>query len=187
MLQALRRFRAEFSNPERDLENSSIVTQPLTKWLWIDAISINQLDMSERSQQVSRMADVYRLSEQLEIWLGETAQDPLTRELEHELVTMIRHWAWKGHEVLSPEIDLVAELFYRRPWFQRRWAFISESGPAVGARLCQNDHYHADDGQHASTPATVRALQQPGLAVFATTRPHIRTSTRLREYYRYPN
>ncbi|KAK4890222.1 hypothetical protein LTR27_011104 [Elasticomyces elasticus] len=107
LLQALRRFRAEFSNPERDVENSNILIQPLTKWLWIDAISINQLDMSERSQQVSRMADIYRQSMQLEIWLGVGAR---TRNV-------IRNGTLDDAENSA---NLMEEL-RQRPWFGRRW------------------------------------------------------------------
>ncbi|KAK4959854.1 hypothetical protein LTR10_002742 [Elasticomyces elasticus] len=124
LLQALRRFRAEFSAPEQDFENSSILIQPLTKWLWIDAISINQLDVAERSQQVSRMADIYRLSKQLEVWLGESAQDLVTQTLEHEIVMMIRNGTWEDRETLP---NMAAELLLRRPWFQRRWAYRQES------------------------------------------------------------
>jgi len=38
--------------------------------LWIDAICINQKDKSERSSQVARMADIYRLADRVVVWLG---------------------------------------------------------------------------------------------------------------------
>ncbi|KAK5119659.1 hypothetical protein LTR85_007488 [Meristemomyces frigidus] len=40
--------------------------------LWIDAICINQESLQERSAQVQRMADIYRQSQRLIVWLGET-------------------------------------------------------------------------------------------------------------------
>jgi hypothetical protein len=40
------------------------------KWYWIDQICINQQDVSEKSQQVSQMAQVYSQAAMVEIWLG---------------------------------------------------------------------------------------------------------------------
>ncbi|KAI0110870.1 heterokaryon incompatibility protein-domain-containing protein [Nemania sp. FL0031] len=38
--------------------------------LWIDAICINQADMSEKSQQVAVMAEIYGKSKTVQVWLG---------------------------------------------------------------------------------------------------------------------
>ena len=38
--------------------------------LWIDAICVNQQDLNERSRQVRRMADLYRLANRVVVWLG---------------------------------------------------------------------------------------------------------------------
>jgi hypothetical protein len=38
--------------------------------LWIDAICVDQSNLTERSSQVQRMADIYKLSEQVLVWLG---------------------------------------------------------------------------------------------------------------------
>ena len=39
--------------------------------LWIDAVCINQADIHERNDQVARMADIYRNSQRVIIWLSE--------------------------------------------------------------------------------------------------------------------
>jgi hypothetical protein len=39
--------------------------------IWIDAICINQQDISERTQQVQFMRCIYENAEQVLIWLGE--------------------------------------------------------------------------------------------------------------------
>ncbi|KAF2254955.1 hypothetical protein BU26DRAFT_415845 [Trematosphaeria pertusa] len=41
------------------------------KWLWIDAISINQGDLAERSAQVAMMKEIYSRAASVIIWLGE--------------------------------------------------------------------------------------------------------------------
>lgn len=43
--------------------------------LWADALCINQLDIEERSHQVSLMKSIYTLAEQVNIWLGPSTED----------------------------------------------------------------------------------------------------------------
>jgi hypothetical protein len=43
--------------------------------LWIDAICINQEDMQERDQQVSRMGDIYKHARRVVVWLGSSSID----------------------------------------------------------------------------------------------------------------
>lgn len=38
--------------------------------IWIDALCINQLDVSERNHQVEQMGDIYSRAESVQIWLG---------------------------------------------------------------------------------------------------------------------
>ncbi|KAF8849427.1 HET-domain-containing protein, partial [Acephala macrosclerotiorum] len=39
--------------------------------LWVDAICINQEDVLERNHQVEMMGDIYRLANEVLIWLGD--------------------------------------------------------------------------------------------------------------------
>lgn len=48
----------------------------LPLYLWIDAISINQNDIPERSKQVSMMGDIYSLSQTVLVWLGKEEPPP---------------------------------------------------------------------------------------------------------------
>ncbi|EHK26244.1 uncharacterized protein TRIVIDRAFT_8990, partial [Trichoderma virens Gv29-8] len=41
-----------------------------TRYLWIDAICINQNDIAEKSSQVAMMANIYKNAKQVDIWLG---------------------------------------------------------------------------------------------------------------------
>jgi hypothetical protein len=43
--------------------------------LWIDALSINQNDLEERSQQVGRMGDIYKFARRVVVWLGLPSED----------------------------------------------------------------------------------------------------------------
>ena len=110
--------------------------------LWIDAICINQQDLRERSSQVKRMGDIYRLADRVVVWLG-TEKNNSGHVLE-----ML---SYVGSKV---KIDLVAgtlspvasdstldgsdipeslphfqqgldglDSFFHRPWFSRLWVW----------------------------------------------------------------
>ena len=44
--------------------------EPKNKVIWIDAICINQDDISERDCQVLLMSSIYRSSKKLIVWVG---------------------------------------------------------------------------------------------------------------------
>src|SRR3569833_680517 len=49
-----------------------------SRYLWVDAICINQDWVHERNVQVAQMCDIYRSAQQVLVWLGETT--PRTTE-----------------------------------------------------------------------------------------------------------
>ena len=53
--------------------------------VWVDAICINQGDLDERSQQVTRMRDIYASAWQVVVWLGPEADDS-------DLALTAMHW-----------------------------------------------------------------------------------------------
>jgi hypothetical protein len=59
LLAALKRIREEYSDIH----------------LWVDALCINQLDSSEKAEQVKRMGDIYRNAAKTIIWLGPEYDD----------------------------------------------------------------------------------------------------------------
>lgn len=40
--------------------------------MWIDAVCVDQENLEERSQQVQRMAEIYKLADRVVVWLGES-------------------------------------------------------------------------------------------------------------------
>ena len=59
------------------LRNLRIITEDLTtqsKAFWIDAICIDQQNDEERSQQVQKMASIYRAANRVVIWLGDYSE-----------------------------------------------------------------------------------------------------------------
>jgi hypothetical protein len=120
--------------------------------MWIDAISINQLDNEERSTQVRRMKDIYSKAEEVIIWLGPEANDST---LALELAARVDQYWFQQAQVLGrPESaimsisrdDLSTEitpyggsdnhralkafsLLLSRPWWERVWVIQEATTP----------------------------------------------------------
>jgi len=109
--------------------------------LWIDSIAINQKDLSERSQQVQQMADIYSLAERVIVWLGlDDADSKTVMETCEFLATKVEvdsyrselrslsdqthdaHWSDVREQLPYDTATWQAIVnFLSRPWFQRLW------------------------------------------------------------------
>jgi len=95
------------------------------RYLWVDAICINQVDKRECSSQVAKMDMIYRRAEQVLVWLGDEA-DGSARAM--DLIDRISDADTTDDWVaasLDSETDLevwrsVAKLF-DRPYWRRVW------------------------------------------------------------------
>ncbi|KAK6442070.1 hypothetical protein LTR95_001689 [Oleoguttula sp. CCFEE 5521] len=73
--------------------------------LWVDAVCINQTDLAEKADQVSRMDDIYTHAERVLIWLG----DCDVYEPEHLIAGQRIHEARERDEWTSTMQDMYAE------------------------------------------------------------------------------
>lgn len=91
---------------------------PKAKWIWIDAVCINQSDVTERGHQVQQMANIYKRASRVIIWLGEAdaAAERVGKRLKHGSLT----------ESLEREHFFLEDIasFLRRPWFRRIWVSL---------------------------------------------------------------
>ena len=104
---------------------------------WIDAVCINQTDISERNTQIQLMKDIYRGAQEVVIWIGEENKDtpdgirvlkqfptlssegwPLDFETTPYIEELLRKMGLP--EIESPVWKSVIDL-YRRTWFTRIW------------------------------------------------------------------
>ncbi|KAI1360150.1 heterokaryon incompatibility protein-domain-containing protein [Xylaria arbuscula] len=79
--------------------------------LWIDSLCINQTDTAERSREILRMREIYRLARSVLIWLGDFA--PFTRQ--HEVA--VRPKPYMKDQAAGPNLlcgDLVLPFAYLR-------------------------------------------------------------------------
>lgn len=109
------------------------------RFIWIDAICINQNDITERQDQILLMRDVYSCGERTIIWLGvednltSHAMDMLSR-IERANVTDSEAVSSRGEEndsrealepIVAPDNLSVETLLpvFCRPWFARVWVY----------------------------------------------------------------
>ncbi|KAL8741454.1 MAG: hypothetical protein Q9190_005944 [Brigantiaea leucoxantha] len=108
--------------------------------IWIDAICINQEDLTERSAQVAIMGDIYCAASKVVVWLGPTDRDadaaikvcsllstvPLKQLWTHQLRASQHMNSDETYRKLnipriSPEQWAAFGSFMQRGWFSRAW------------------------------------------------------------------
>jgi Heterokaryon incompatibility protein (HET) len=105
------------------------------RYLWIDAISINQADDLEKGSQVQLMPRIYQQASRVIIWLGESADDS----------GLVMDYVQHRSQFDDREIDLSPRMFNaflqlcQRSWWRRVWCLqelvLSKEGPVV---MCGN-------------------------------------------------
>lgn len=109
--------------------------------LWVDALCINQEDASERSEQVRRMADIYRSAVMVVIWLGESANNSEAAMDAFRYIGQQVELSTGSDCFQSPEADekqwndstkllpydkqifTAMATLTERPWFTRLWVY----------------------------------------------------------------
>ena len=142
------------------------------EWLWVDAICINQQDVTEKSAQVPRMTDIYSSARQVLAWLGENEPDEVAAlKLVFDLPRLVvadvgrsgknpnqyvadtvlqplsRSFLFAAVAQSVPGVDTEAVtralcLLYRRPWWRRVW-IIQEAVLARGRLVWMAGPYAA--------------------------------------------
>jgi hypothetical protein len=109
------------------------------RFLWIDAICINQADKEEQGQQVRQMGTIFKLAERVLFWLGKATSEIITlMDALHQLRGTDAEWDL-GQS--TPDNDRSND--YRtglrqlldRQWFTRVW-ILQEVANAQKATVC---------------------------------------------------
>lgn len=127
--------------------------------LWVDAVCINQSDLNERGHQVRQMAQIYKESERVVIWLGEGTDrtdilmESLKRLQQASNALSCKTWnledpAWKhlwGHSQINPQQGVPGlentqrqglEEMLSRSWFRRVWVLQEVAHARRGLVQC---------------------------------------------------
>ncbi|KAF2704190.1 HET-domain-containing protein, partial [Pleomassaria siparia CBS 279.74] len=113
----------------------------VVRYLWMDAICINQKNTEERNEQVPRMDKIYGMADNVCIWLGDADEDsnlamsfiPKVLEL-WDFDTLI-----ENKEMSKNWAALITLM--KRPWFSRRWVVQEIAlSPSAGTIYCGKKH-----------------------------------------------
>ncbi|KAK5694288.1 hypothetical protein LTR97_009910 [Elasticomyces elasticus] len=140
------------ANAEQVLRRFRLIDRD--RMLWLDALCINQGDLSERGEQVALMKDVYTGSSHNLIWLGEddgfmAQAAPKITELYCEAcsktggLSRMREVIYNMHgyplyeQPIPPTLDCVGMFrLWERPWFLRLWVVQEAALPRSSSMFC---------------------------------------------------
>ena len=89
--------------------------------IWIDAICINQDNVTERNQQVGLMGDIYKGAKTVHIWLGEgTSRTPETFILLEKLSKWQSIWDLVPSDRIASAFEALTEVL-SAAWWSRVW------------------------------------------------------------------
>jgi hypothetical protein len=108
----------------------------LRGYLWVDALCINQSDITERGEQVKLMGDIYQAASGVYVWLG--PEDSLTKTaigLMHQLLQLspLERQGLHPGDIRECHPNLLLDSgnwqalaqFFQRAWFNRAWYVTS--------------------------------------------------------------
>ncbi|KAH7152604.1 heterokaryon incompatibility protein-domain-containing protein [Dactylonectria macrodidyma] len=104
--------------------------------LWVDAICINQADLSERENEVARMGDIYSLARGVDVWLGLPLSEDQGRAIQswQELYNingdkgpeeLLRTDVGAGGAIVHSVVRLSFEPYWERVWVIQELALAS--------------------------------------------------------------
>jgi hypothetical protein len=113
--------------------------------LWVDAICINQQDDDEKTEQLTRMADIYNRAFNVNVWLGtanqtsDKAMDFIRELVQFEQLQAMLH----REESLGSWLALIDLMCSR--WFSRRWVIQELALSRTASVHCGTKVVHWDD------------------------------------------
>jgi hypothetical protein len=116
------------------------------RYIWVDALCINQDDFTERNGQVEMMPVIYGRAKRLCIWLGEGDASSATafRFISDEVLQL------QDFDELCESVEAAAKWkalldLMQRPWFSRRWAIQEISLAREAVLYCGEDKINWKD------------------------------------------
>lgn len=106
-----------------------------SRTLWVDALSINQIDDEEKTHQVQQMRAIYELASRVVVWLGKASDDS---DLAMDLIADIHQVGPQDYKASLEDAKSWEALgmLYRRSWWNRIWVLqetaVGLQDPIVG-------------------------------------------------------
>jgi hypothetical protein len=130
------------------------------RYLWIDAICINQADKEEQGWQVRQMGKIFRSAEGVLFWLGKATQEITS------LIDALNQHARTGEDCQLGQLTLDDDRYrtglrqlLRRQWFTRVW-ILQEVANARKATVCCGTRSIPAE-VFASAPSVLKEVPEP--------------------------
>jgi hypothetical protein len=126
---------AKFISPDLHAALRALRYRQQDRYLWIDAICINQTNFPEKNHQVEMMSAIYGRAESVCIWLGESdSSSKMALKFIRDEVLKLQNFdelceSKEASRKWSALLDLM-----QRPWFSRRWV-VQEIALARKAKI----------------------------------------------------
>lgn len=111
-------------------------TMSCIRWIWVDAVCINQKDDEEKGHQIPLMSTIYRNASRVMIWLGDRVDDVRSLQKIRRSFQRIRKQRFRTNSMLSLEenieLSMSILLIVHHPYFSRRWIIqelVANSAP----------------------------------------------------------
>jgi Heterokaryon incompatibility protein (HET) len=91
------------------------------KYLWVDALCINQENHVEKSSQIPKIADIYNQATKVRVWLGEEKEHSDVALKFIRKVLNLSNLDQLVQDKLTPYEWAAFLDLMKRPWFSRRW------------------------------------------------------------------
>ena len=128
-------------------------------FLWIDTLCVNQSSKAERSEQVTKMADIYHNAENVWIWLGE---EDSTSESAMNFIPRVIEPRFKWNTMWWEEESFRAfDQLLGRPWFRRRWVLQEAAASTNPTIICGDYRVHMIDFARAVSLVQTRLESAP--------------------------
>ena len=135
-----RKIYAKYVSPDLVSALRALRHPRVDRYLWIDAVCIDQENFLERNHQVEMMSDIYGKAEQVCIWLGDgdKASQIALNFVKKEVLQLQNFDELCESEQASSKWGALLDLM-QRPWFSRRWV-VQEIALARTAKIyCGTD------------------------------------------------
>jgi len=120
--------------------------------MWIDAICINQADITERGHQVGMMKDIYE-GRHVRVWLGNSDHDSTLEGL--EVLRTLHDWhndpeelpvdlSYQDCESWTRRVEALSRLF-RLPYWNRMWIVQEVALAATTTVVCRQSGVQMSD------------------------------------------
>lgn len=105
-----------------DTDDSHFTSYRTTKWIWIDALCIDQKNIQERNQQVSFMGEIYEAAIEVFAWLGsrKDVEDNCHENIVYAMAKLAELPPGGIRHIRDIDFIKLVELF-DRPYWQRMW------------------------------------------------------------------